>query len=526
MGTSAESGGATSGNGGQATPAGAGPAAGPGTSPTSADPRDALTDPLHGLPTGADQLAILCARGLGDPVSKAFCALPGVAPPIASLVDLQKFVGLDFKPGNILNGRGGNPAFALTGNSSSLVARFTSAINPRAIIFTPPNRRARVAPDGFRLPQEATCAQIEPISPLAHLVAMGFTRGEDFVELIAKDPTANGGRGGLNFFLVTFERACPWWGCTNGDLLTPAGESNFTGRYSVYQDTDLANTVFDCMQCHQPKGPGTPKMLRMQELPNPWVHFFRNNRPNGQVLMADYEAAHGRDETYAGIPGPVIFNPDVRETAGLASLQEGGGPDAAALQGLVENEGFCDQPNVYDSSAIMKEVATQNPKQPQENLPVGQSATWMALFQASKRGEFIPTPYHDAKVTDPGKLATMTAAYNQVRAGRLPPSALPDIRDVFLDDALSDLTFRPAPGLDGKGILVQMCTQCHNTRLDQKISRANFRTDDLDAMSRAEKDEAIRRLTLPATSVRHMPPQRFRELSDAELDLVVNELRK
>jgi len=32
---------------------------------------------------------------------------------------------------------GGNPGFALTSHSSSLVTRFTSPINPRAIIFTP-----------------------------------------------------------------------------------------------------------------------------------------------------------------------------------------------------------------------------------------------------------------------------------------------------------------------------------------------------------------------------------------------------
>ncbi len=127
-------------------------------SPPSGPVPTSIVQGLAGLPTGAGQLAKLCARGLGDPVSMAFCAdfaNSGAPPVIRSLVDLQKVLGLDFKPGNDQNGLGGNPAFALTGNSSSLVARFTSAINPRAIIFTPPNRRARVKPDGGTLPQDA-----------------------------------------------------------------------------------------------------------------------------------------------------------------------------------------------------------------------------------------------------------------------------------------------------------------------------------------------------------------------------------
>jgi hypothetical protein len=39
----------------------------------------------------------------------------------------------------------------------------------------------------------------------------------------------------------------------------------------------------------------------------------------------------------------------------------------------------------------------------------------------------------------------------------------------------------------------------------------------LDTLSRDEKDEAKRRLRLPATSPRHMPPERFGELSPGEI---------
>ena len=470
------------------------------------DPLDEATNPFIGLPIGANQLAVLCARKNGDAVSKAFC---GPTPPvITSLVDLQKLLGLDFKAGNIGNGTGGNPAFVLTGHSTSLVTQFTSAINPRAIIFTPPNSRGRV----------------NNPKPLTSFIAMGFVRGEEFVELVSNDPTANAGAGDLRFFLFNFAHPCTAsaTGCTNGDLLTPAVESNFTGVYSLYQEDDIKDTIFDCQQCHQSGGPTTAKILRMQELQNPWGHFFRNNRINGQVLLADYQAAHGTSETYAGIPGAVIFNPN--QTNNNGNVTTGGGPDPAALEGLVENQGFKNQPNEYTTGTILKEVQAVNPNQPGQNVPAGTSKTWEALYANSMAGLDIPVPYHDIKVTDPLKLASATSAYQAVMAGTTPAAQLPDIRDVFLDSALSDLSFQPAAGLDGQGILVQMCQQCHNASLDQTESRERFRVDQLSQMTPAEKNLAIHRLNLPATSFRRMPPPRFRTLSPAEIEAVTQTL--
>ncbi len=469
------------------------------------DPIDRIADPLYNLPTGPAQLAKFCARKLGDAVSTAFCS--GPTPTITSLVDLQKLLGLDFKAGNIANGTGGNPAFVLSGHSSSLVTRFTSAINPRAIIFTPPKSRGRVG-----TPQ-----------PLPSFIAMGFVRGEEFVELVSNDPTKG---NALNFFLFKFQHACSSTpaGCTNGELLTPAVEQGFTGVYSLYDEDDVKNTIFDCQQCHQTGGPTAPKILRMQELQNPWGHFFRNNRNNGQVLLADYLAAHGTTETYAGIPGAVIFNPN--QTNNNGAVTTGGGPDPAALEGLVENQGFKVQPNEYNTGTILKEVQVGNPQEPASNVPGGASATWLKLYQQSMAAADIPPPYHDIKVTDPVKLGAATTAYKAVMAGSMPPGQLPDIRDIFLDSALSDLSFRPAANLSGRQILVQICQQCHNKSLDQTETREKFRIDELDKMSREEKDLAIRRLNLTTSAFRKMPPPRFRELSPAEIKLVTDELKK
>ncbi len=452
---------------------------------------DTVKDPLFFLPQGQTQLASLCARKLGDAVSTAFCT-PSTPPTIKSLVDLQKLLGLDFKSGNNNNGTGGNPAFVLSGHSSSLVTKFVTAINPRAIVFTPPPSTGRV----------------NNPKALASFVAMGFVRGEQFVELVSNDPT-NG--NSLNFFLFRFEHACDTTpqGCTNGDVLTPSVETNFTGVYSLYSEQDVKNTILDCQQCHQTGGPSSQKILRMQELQNPWGHFFRNNRTNGQVMLADYATAHATTEAYGGIPGAAITN-----------------SDPAQLEGLVENMGFKNQPNEYTTQTILSEVQKVNANQPGVNLPMGSSPTWLALYQNSMAAKDIPPPYHDIKVTDPTKLASAAANYKAVIAGSTPAAQLMDIRDIFMDSAASDMSFRPAPGLNGAQILVQQCQQCHNKNLDQSETREKFRVDDLASMSREEKDLAIHRLTLPNDVFRKMPPPRFRSLSPAEIQLVTDELKK
>jgi hypothetical protein len=466
---------------------------------TDAQPLSAITDPLSpllGFKTGAAQLAQLCARGNADAVSKAFCAT-STPPTITSITDLQALVGLAFQAGNNDNGTGGNPAFVLTGHSTSLVTQFTTPINPRAIIFTPPNTRGRVGTP----------------KPLASFVAMGFVRGEQFVELVSNDPTANAGAGDLRFFLFRFEQACNGTvnGCNLNDLLTPAVESNITS-YSLYQDVDVQNTIFDCLQCHQPAGVGTPNILRMQELQNPWGHFFRNNRSNGQQMLAAFTAAHGTTETYAGIPGAVINNPANNNNNGAGPFT-GEGPDPAALEGLVENQGFQKQPNEFDTGTLLNN---------------GESAGWETLYQNAENGLDIPPPYHENLPTDPTLLASATTAYKTAMTNSSPLTT--DIRDIFLATALPDLTFAPnatfLTSSDGTALLTQMCHQCHNPSLDQTLTRARFDVTKLTTMPAAELQKAIVRLNLPADSFQKMPPTRFRALSPAEITLATQVLNQ
>ncbi len=420
-------------------------------------------DIFAGFPKGAEQLRRVCARGNEDQVSKRLCATP--TPQIQSLVDLQRALGLDFKPGVTTTG-GANPRYTLSGHSSSLVVRHTNAINPRAIIFTEETGQKNPA-----------------------FIAMGFVRGEQFVELVARDPV----KDDLSFFLVRFEQACNAKSCSNYDLLTPAIEKNWTG-WTLYQDVDIKNTVMDCLHCHQPQGPGTKKMLRMQELRDPWTHFFRNGEASS-VLRDDYLAAHGAEETYAGIPGAMI-----------ASTSNDSSSNPERLEDVVRDEGFGEQPNEF-------------PTNPTE-------ANWMPRYLAGVNGTVIPAPSFRIRITDPAKLAAATKNYRDVMTGVLPPSALMDIRDIVDPTALPEMSLRPRPGLDGRGMLVHMCQRCHNPALDQTISRARFDVTKLDTMPRAEKDLAIQRLMLPEGHKLKMPPERFGMLSPDEIQLAVQELSK
>ena len=121
----------------------------------------------------------------------------------------------------------------------------------------------------------------------------------------------------------------------------------------------------------------------------------------------------------------------------------------------------------------------------------------------------------------------MTQAYTDYREGRLDRQDLPDLRDIFLDDPArrAEMGLETEPGLDGKGVLMQACAQCHNDRLDQSLSRARFHVD-LSKLDREEKDKAISRLEIPAGQPHEMPPAQFRRLSDEARSRLIALLKK
>lgn len=440
--------------------------------PPANEPHGAPADPLADLPRGEQQLAELCARDGDDPIRAVFCA--DEAPRIENLIDIQGALGVD---GARL---GGVRGLSVAGHSTSLSARSISAINPRVIIV-------QLEPSPLEV--------IPP--PYPELLALAFARGEQFVEIMVRDRIDHE----LRFYLLAFRQACndAPKGCRPGDLLTPEIERNWL-ETTLYDERTLANTVLDCSVCHQPLGPGTPKILRMQELDTPWTHWFFKSSDGGQALIADYLAAKG-DEPLAGMP---------------ASQIEASHPGNLSIQAVYG--GGYEQPNKYESQAIEDEVrssaAALGGAQPEDNSIPGESATWRAGYERAKRGEAIAFPYYNVKITDAEKLARMTEAYRAYRAGELDANELPDIRDVLPDDPrrLAEMGMTTEPGLSGEAVLLQACSTCHNERLDQSQTRARFRAN-LDGLTRVEKDVAIARLQLPETSPYRMPPARASTLS-------------
>src|SRR4029077_20277911 len=111
--------------------------------------------------------------------------------------------------------------------------------------------------------------------------------------------------------------------CPNSELFTAKTESNWQS-FTVYGDPDINDTPLDCLQCHQPGGTGTKRILRMQERQSPWTHWFHpqidgggptNGAPSDAVigppgpptpgLLEEFLAAHP-NEDYGGIPAQAI----------------------------------------------------------------------------------------------------------------------------------------------------------------------------------------------------------------------------
>lgn len=452
------------------------------------------------LKSPADAHAELCDAGdppdpefpdHADRITNRFCqdAKPGGAIPTpGGLAELLVLLGLDFKDPAGGNGVGGNPGFAILGHSSALTARKVSSIAPTAFVFTP------LGPDG---------------KPPADYIFLAFDPGEPFVEVASFSPADQA----VNFYLVLFDKQCASrpGGCGPDDMLTPKQATGWSNIRIYESTTALNNTIADCRQCHIGNGKdvpdtGDPLILRMQEIEAPHTHWFSAQTPGGQALLADFHAAHGSQEDYGPIPAEMIDK-----------------SDPALMAQFITAAGFGDQPNVFHSAAIEAEVAASAPRQPQVNLPAGTSATWEAIYSAAITGKFIATPYHDVKITDPDKLARMTDHYVAFRNGA---PLTEDIRDVFLDSAMTELGFAPAAAMTGRALLSQQCEQCHHARLDPTVSRDLFLVDRLDDMTRAEKDLAIERLQLPIDTRLAMPPPLFHTVTPVERAAMIDELRK
>ncbi|HEY4244288.1 MAG TPA: hypothetical protein VGM88_30955 [Kofleriaceae bacterium] len=351
---------------------------------------------------------------------------------------------------------------------------------------------------GFAMVGESTGLAVRVVTPLNPLsvsvfgrgafdeTTLTFARGQPFVELASQFTDSATFQTGFRFFLIRFHLTCEADNsCTQADLMLPSVEQNWTG-YELYDETQLTNTTRDCLQCHQPDGAQGQRLLRMQEKDSPWEHWFNPTLPDRSTAFQYMHAG----EIYAGQPVSNIGDPQ-----NLVTMME-------------DEDTYDDQPNPFSSTTILNEVAEY-----------GVSATWQGLYDNAAAGNAIPVPYYKETHLDADRAAAYAETYEAIVAGTAPKSALPDVRTIFSDDALPGMTIRPKAGADGHSILVQMCAQCHNAKLDQTLSRANFdATAPIDGIPGDERVLAAQRMNLPDTDPLKMPPPFLRELSDDERD--------
>ena len=319
------------------------------------------------------------------------------------------------------------------------------------------------------------------------MTAVGFVRGEQFVELVSRDLAT----GDLNFYLLSFEQRCSYdsGGCDLASLLTDEIERDWTA-YSVYDQDDLEPTSFDCQSCHQPGGAGHEA--------HPAHAGAR--QPVDALVPAAFRPADGfrsrpRSRSSPRRTGTTGNTAASRSTVITSALDEGSG---AQLEALVRAEGFGDQPNPFDA-----QIAAE--------MKSGTSPTWQARFQTHLGGDAIAVPYPRIDVTDEAKRSRCRSARTRTwSAAPRRDETLLDLRDVFSDDAAEKLSFVPQPGADGKAVLLQMCARCHDGRGNPQLNKSRFNVRRLDEMTRAEKDLAISRIS--ESGLTRMPPWRVGQL--------------
>jgi mono/diheme cytochrome c family protein len=339
-------------------------------------------------------------------------------------------------------------------------------------------------------------------------IFLAFQRGAPRVEVaaLARDGST------YNFYLLTFTRECNQSsaGCSPLELYTPRFETDWTSVV-IQDDEDLKDTPSDCRQCHQ-RGRAT-SMLLMREISGPWTHFFEpmqatmSDPPlpgvSGGDLTHDYELAKN-EEPYGG----------VTVTSVTASSPE----DLEVRVGEA-------QPLVFDSGLIESELFPYGPNgYPAHALP---SSTWLAAWEAFKRGEQLALPYAETRPTDPEKQARLTDAYASYRRGVLRADELPDLSDIFPDDphTRAQLGLQTEPDATPAEALIQACGSCHNDVLDQTLSRARFNVA-IGRVDRAELDTAIDRIGRDRAAPGAMPPSDARQLDEDVRSQLVDYLRR
>jgi hypothetical protein len=443
-------------------------------------------------PIDPGQQARVCDRSNNDVIFKALCANP--APQIGSLDALLTAISL---------GDASERVVAAVGSSNALSSRHVSPLNPAVIV---------VANDAIRSGPNL----IDP----SRTRALTYARGAETVEMTAYDPVSME----LNFYLLRFQKSCDSdsAGCTTAELFTPSVESGWNS-WTLYQDSDLADSVTDCLVCHQPGGPGSPKILRMQEFEATWMHWFPAGDPmigptaSETLFQGYFGGTHGQEQEYAGVSLSELLEPTSANSGelGAASLNDfilsywgarGGVPAP-----LISTTG---QDFDFPSIAISQEDAA------------GTHDIWNAAFAQVVAGERIPIPYYDVDSTDPNSRTAAANSYLAVATNGAAADTLLDPSAILSTDAQQAMSIIPGAGEAPEDLLHHFCGHCHNSRLNQSLSRARFNVDNLANLTAEQKQTAITRLQEPSGSSALMPPARFATLPASALTSLVQYLQQ
>lgn len=454
------------------------------------DPRGGgvLSDPP---PVDPEQHARVCSRPNQDVIFKALCAQP--APKIDSMSALLSAIGL---------GRESERKVAGLGSSNALGTRHASPLNPAVVI----------------VPNDAIQHGTQRID-LKRVRAVTYGRGEELVEMLAFDPASND----LSFYVLRFQKSCDAdpKGCGAADLYTPEVERGWTG-WTLYQDRDLANTSFDCLMCHQPAGPGTPKLLRMQEFEFPWMHWFPAGDPMpgrtpSEIVLQEYMAEmHGHEQEYAGVTLRELLVP-TSLTSGETGAQSLNnfilsywGARGGVPAPLVRTTG---QDFAFPTAIVQTEERA------------GKRDFWNAAFAQVASGQRLPIPYYKDDPSDPEKRAAAVDSYLAVTTKGAAAETLLSPSDILSTEAQRAMSHVPGPDETPQELLQHFCGRCHNSRLDQTLSRARFNVDRIESLTAEQKQNAVSRLKQAPGSALLMPPRRFATLPDEALQRLVQFLQ-
>jgi hypothetical protein len=392
---------------------------------------------------------------------------------LGGLADLHAALGL---------GDTENRHVAATTHSLGLSARYVSSANPRAFVFG---------------------AHGAPV-PFERFSVVGFARGEQLVELVGLDPTSLDYR----FYLLRFERACERSACDATELLTSRIESDWTG-WTLYADEDLEDTPFDCVSCHRPFGPGTPKQLLMRQTASPWLHWgdFRGASESrlcpepkwpapGPFIPGDgldvLQALEGSAGFYAGIPvAELVAAPSGERFALFLSDAEN-----TLRSARVPADYPYAQLDFGSTEALCERLAT------------GTSPTWERQ-RAESLARGLPVPFYAQDVLDP--LAEQALLVD--RAGVLQGGTSLDLATGWLDDeAATAVGFVPRPSDTAPELLRALCVRCHAGDTEPRLARARFDAESIERVEPAVARAVRERITLPSTAAERMPPWRTGEL--------------